>query len=96
MKLFVANLSPRITKESLGNLFGKYGAINNLEVSYLKRAGSKSGTAILEMNPRDALAAIAALNGQPCSNRRLYITVMDSKFQTRKVVLSRSATGSPS
>jgi hypothetical protein len=35
------------------------------------------------MNPRDALAAIAALNGHPTSNRRLYITVMDSRFEAR-------------
>ena len=93
MKLFVTNLSPRITKESLGNLFGRYGSIRSIELSYLKRAGSKSGTAILEMSPGDALAAIAALNGHPSSNRRLYITIMDSKFQPKKAELSRSATG---
>lgn len=79
MKLYVTNISPKISEASLKNLFGRHGAVLSIELSKLNRAGSTSGVAILEMEPEDAVLALNALNGRPSRNRRLYITVMKEK-----------------
>ena len=84
MKLYVTNISPRITEISLRKLFGRHGTVLSIELSRLNRAGSTSGVAVLEMEAEDALIAINALNGQPSRNRRLYITVMKEKDDLRK------------
>lgn len=84
MKLYVTNISPKITEISLRKLFGRHGTVLNIELSRLNRAGSTSGVAILEMEPEDALIAINALNGQPSRNRRLYITVLKDKDELKK------------
>jgi len=84
MKLYVTNISPRITEKSLKNLFSRHGPVLSIQLSKLERAGSTTSVAILEMDAEDALLAIGALNGHPASNRRLYISVIKDKAQGRK------------
>ena len=84
MKLYVTNISPRITEKSLKNLFSRHGPVRNIQLSKLKRAGSTTGVAMPEMNPEDAMVAIGALNGHPSNNRRLYISVLKEKGETVK------------
>src|SRR5215813_5687736 len=73
MRLHIANLSPKINEAQLKQLFGKYGEILKIELSWVKIANRTSGNALIEMHPADALAAARALNGHAFRNRKLYI-----------------------
>jgi len=74
MRLHIANLSPRINEAQLKQLFGKFGEILRIELSWVKIANRTSGNAVIEMHPADALAAAKALNGHAFRNRKLYIS----------------------
>ena len=76
MRLHVANLSPKITEPELRRVFGQFGEVLGVELTWRRSAGRTSGTAIVEMNPVQGLAAARALNQQPLRHRRLYITLM--------------------
>src|SRR4249919_313765 len=84
MRLYITNLSPTITEQSLEKRFGEYGEVLSIQLSRLNRAGSKTGVAILEMDPADAARAFAALNGQAFRNRQLYITIMRDNGKYKK------------
>src|SRR5882724_2475791 len=76
MKLHLANLSPKATEQGLGEVFSQYGAIFNIEITWVRSLGRTVGSAIIEMHINEGLKAARALNGQAFCSRRLYITLM--------------------
>lgn len=51
--LFVDKLTRNVTKDHLGEIFGKYGKITNIEIDWDRRANLSRGTATVEFQSRN-------------------------------------------
>jgi RNA recognition motif-containing protein len=82
MRLHIANLSPKITKQQLEQLFAPYGPVLNIEINEIQGTARTAGSAIVEMHPTEAMAAAKEVNGRAFRNRRLYITPIPDTTRT--------------
>ena len=72
--IFVGNLSFRATKESVRELFERYGAVTSARIMTDRETGRSRGFAFVEMsNSEEADKAIAALNGYTMEGRPLNV-----------------------
>src|SRR3954469_2148893 len=73
-KLYVGNLSFRVTSEDLQEHFGAAGAVESANVVYDRETGRSRGFGFVEMaSPDDANAAIAQFNGQEYDGRNMVV-----------------------
>ena len=73
-KLYVGNLSFRVTSEDLQEYFGAAGAVESANVVYDRETGRSRGFGFVEMASEDeASAAIAQFNGQEYDGRNMVV-----------------------
>src|ERR1044071_6135577 len=73
-KLYVGNLSFRVTSEDLQEYFGTAGAVQSANVVYDRETGRSRGFGFVEMSSDDeATAAIAQFNGQEYDGRNMVV-----------------------
>ncbi len=73
-KLYVGNLSFRVTSEDLQEYFGAAGAVESANVVYDRETGRSRGFGFVEMaSDGDATAAIAQFNGQEYDGRNMVV-----------------------
>src|SRR3982751_849717 len=73
-KLYVGNLSFRVTSEDLQEHFGAAGAVESANVVYDRETGRSRGFGFVEMADEDAAnAAIAQFNGQDYDGRNMVV-----------------------
>src|SRR4051794_25002683 len=73
-KLYVGNLSFRVTSEDLQEYFGAAGAVDSANVVYDRETGRSRGFGFVEMaSDDDANAAIAQFNGQEYDGRNMVV-----------------------
>src|SRR4030095_16145396 len=73
-KLYVGNLSFRVTSEDLQEHFGAAGAVESANVVYDSETGRSRGFGFVEMASADeANAAIAQFNGQEYDGRNIVV-----------------------
>ncbi len=72
-RLFIGNLQPAITEESLRILFSKFGTVRSLELVKDIFSGDCKGIAFLEMEGHEARAAISELNGKSFEGKPLKV-----------------------
>src|SRR5688572_15192863 len=73
-KLYVGNLSFRVTSEDLHEYFAAAGAVESANVVYDRETGRSRGFGFVEMaSDDDATAAIAQFNGQEYDGRNMVV-----------------------
>ena len=73
-KLYVGNLSFRVTSEDLQEYFGAAGAVESANVVYDRETGRSRGFGFVEMASDDeATAAISQFNGQEYDGRNMVV-----------------------
>ena len=73
-KLYVGNLSFRVTSEDLQEYFGAAGVVDSANVVYDRETGRSRGFGFVEMaSDDDATAAIAQFNGQEYDGRNMVV-----------------------
>jgi RNA recognition motif-containing protein len=73
-KLYVGNLSFRVTSEDLQDYFGAAGAVESANVVYDRETGRSRGFGFVEMASEDeANSAIAQFNGQEYDGRNMVV-----------------------
>jgi RNA recognition motif-containing protein len=73
-KLYVGNLSFRVTSEDLQEHFGTAGSVESANVVYDRETGRSRGFGFVEMGSDDeATAAIAQFNGQEYDGRNMVV-----------------------
>jgi len=73
-KLYVGNLSFRVTSEDLQEYFGSAGAVESANVVYDRETGRSRGFGFVEMASDDAAsAAISQFNGQEYDGRNMVV-----------------------
>jgi len=78
--LFVYNLAPETEESVLWQLFGPFGAVQNVKVMRDFQTQKCKGFGFVTMtNYEDSLVAIAALNGYQLGNRMLQVSFKKSK-----------------
>lgn len=79
-KLFVGNLSFKLSEPELETLFGQYGTVVSCSIPTDRETGRKRGFAFIEMsNQAEAEAAIKGLNGKDIEGRQLSVSVSQPK-----------------
>lgn len=80
MKIYVGNLPFSATEVEIRELFGKHGAVRDFNMITDRDTGRPRGFGFLEMDDKDAAAAISALNGVEMDGRA--ITVNEARART--------------
>lgn len=84
-KLFVGNLPPETTEESLVTLFSQFGTVRSTSLVKEMFTGKCKGFAFLEMEGHEARAAIAGLDGRTVEGITLKV-----KFEVEKGAAGRN------
>ncbi len=73
-KLYVGNLSFRVTSEDLGEHFAQAGSVESANVVYDRETGRSRGFGFIEMsNEAEATAAVEQFNGQEFDGRNMVV-----------------------
>ncbi len=73
-KIYVGNLSYKVTEDDLKELFGEFGAITEINVITDRETGRPRGFAFVEMDSDDeATKAIDSLNGKELQDREIVV-----------------------
>ncbi len=72
MRLYVGNLSFKMTEDELRELFGQYGGVTSASIISDRETGRSRGFGFVEMS-EGGNEAIEALNGQEVQGRRLTV-----------------------
>ena len=79
-KLFVGNLSFKLTEADLEAAFGQYGTVVSCAIPTDRDTGRKRGFAFIEMSSQaEAEAAIQGLNGRDMDGRQLAVSISQPK-----------------
>ncbi len=79
-KLFVGNLSFKLSDTALEELFAQHGTVLSCSVPTDRETGRKRGFAFIEMSTQaEAEAAIKALNGYEVEGRPLAVSISQPK-----------------
>ncbi|MCS6874782.1 MAG: RNA-binding protein [Pyrinomonadaceae bacterium] len=74
MKLYVGNLSFRVTSDDLFEYFSRVGTVESARVVLDRETGRSRGFGFVEMSSEEeALAAIARLNGKEYEGRQMIV-----------------------
>ena len=63
IKIFISNLAPDATRESVLALFSEYGTVRSIKLSMDIFSGKCKGFGFIEMEGHEARAAMAGLDG---------------------------------
>jgi len=75
-RLFVGNISYRMTEDELRDTFGEFGEVSDVHIVTDRETGRSRGFAFVEMADDDASdKAIEALNGKDVEGRSLTVNV---------------------
>ena len=81
MKIYVGNLSPRVTQDALQKLFEPFGQVGSAEIIKDRISGESKGFAFVEMPSQgEAQAAMTGLNGRDMEGKSL--TVNEARPRT--------------
>lgn len=73
-KLYVGNLSYKVTEDDLKDLFGEFGSVTEVSVITDRETGRPRGFAFVEMDSDDeATKAIESLNGKSIQDREIVV-----------------------
>ena len=73
-KLYVGNLSYKVTEDDLKDLFGEFGSVTEVNVITDRETGRPRGFAFVEMDSDDeATKAINSLNGKELQDREIVV-----------------------
>jgi len=72
-KLFVGNLPPEASEESVQELFAEFGTVRSIQVAKDLFSGQCRGFGFLEMEGHEARAAISALDGKTVGSNALRV-----------------------
>lgn len=79
-KLYVGNISYKLTEEQLTELFSGYGTVQSSRVITDRHTGRSRGFAFVEMSsPEEAQSAIDALDGQENEGRNLRVNIAQER-----------------
>jgi cold-inducible RNA-binding protein len=79
-KLFVGNLSFKLSEAELESLFGEFGTVVSCSIPTDRETGRKRGFAFVEMGSQaEAEAAIKGLNGRDCEGRQIAVSIAQPK-----------------
>ena len=82
-KLFVGNLSFKMTVQELEELFAQHGSVKSVSIPQDRNTGRPRGFAFVEMdNQAEAEAAIKAINGREIAGRQIAVSVSQPKAKT--------------
>ncbi len=82
-KIYVGNLSFRVTESALWSLFEPHGSIESATVATDRDTGRSRGFGFVSMsNDEEAEKAMAALNGKDCEGRALVVN--EARPQTQR------------
>jgi RNA recognition motif-containing protein len=74
MKIFVGNLSRRVTPDALQQLFETFGQVASIEIIKDKFSGESKGFGFVEMSSKsEADAAMSGLNGRELDGKSLTV-----------------------
>ncbi|MFN2442560.1 MAG: RNA recognition motif domain-containing protein [Thermoanaerobaculia bacterium] len=83
MKVYVGNLSKRITDEQLSALATEYGTLVSANVATERSGGGSKGFGFLEFsNEQEARAAIAGLDGREVNGQELKVNESKPRERT--------------
>ena len=73
-KLYVGNLSYKVTEDDLKDLFGEFGTVTEVNIITDRETGRPRGFAFVEMDSDDdATKAINSLNGKMVEDREITV-----------------------
>jgi cold-inducible RNA-binding protein len=82
-KLFVGNLSFKVTETELQEVFSQAGAVLSVSIPTDKYTGKKRGFGFVEMSSQEeAEQAIKALNGRDLAGREMSVNLARPKEKT--------------
>lgn len=81
--MFVGNLPPDATEESVGQLFAEYGTVRSIKLVTDVFTGKCKGFGNVEMEGHEARAAVAGLNGKLFGNKNLKVALDDKRKKGR-------------
>lgn len=85
MKIFVGNLSNRVSTEALQQAFAAFGQVSSVEIIKDKFSGESKGFGFVEMPAKnEALAAMSGLNGQELEGKKLTVNEARPKSNDRR------------
>ena len=83
MKIYVGNLPFSITESEVRELFGRYGAVESVNMVTDRDTGRPRGFGFVEMAREDAARAIENLNGKTVGGRPLRVNESQQKTAAR-------------
>lgn len=85
MKIFVGNISNRVTTEALQQAFAAFGQVASAEIIKDKFSGESKGFGFVEMPTKsEAQAAMSGLNGQEMEGKRLTVNEARPRSNDRR------------
>jgi RNA recognition motif-containing protein len=85
MKIFVGNLSRRVTQDTLQELFETFGQVDSAEIIKDKFSGESKGFAFVEMPSKsEADAAMTGLNGREVDGKSLTVNEARPRSNDRR------------
>ena len=73
-RIYVGNISFNTTEDGLRELFSQHGQVNSVAIITDRDSGRSRGFGFVEMpNEDEGRAAITALDGQDCDDRKLTV-----------------------
>jgi len=73
-KIYVGNLSYKVTEDDLKDLFGEFGTVTEINIITDRETGRPRGFAFVEMESDDeATKAIESLNGKSVQDREIVV-----------------------
>ena len=85
MKIFVGNLSNRVSTEALQQAFTAFGQVSSVDIIKDKFSGESKGFGFVEMPTKnEALAAMSGLNGQELEGKKLTVNEARPKSNDRR------------
>jgi RNA recognition motif-containing protein len=78
-KMFVGNLPPDASEDSVTELFSEYGTVRSIRLATDVFSGNCRGFGFIEMEGHEARAAISALDGKSWGGNSLKVRFEDKK-----------------
>ena len=78
-KMFVGNLPPDATEESVKSLFSEYGIVRSITLASDIFTGKCRGFGFIEMEGHEARQAMAALDGKTIGDKSLRVRYEDPR-----------------
>ena len=83
-RIYVGNLSFQTTEQTLTDLFGEHGTVNNVAIITDRISGRSRGFAFVEMaDEAEAKAAMEAINGREFDDRPLKVAEAKERADSR-------------